>query len=186
MWRKEDVKSQEVPEISTSPVNPATAPLHSSTAREQFPQTLLSANAPACVSRGIRIHGEISGNEDLFLDGELDGKLELSGASLTIGPNGRVRADVIAREVVVRGTLVGKVAGKERVQIWSTGRVEGEVRTERLAIEDGAVLRGKVETGKPAVKPAEASGMEAKPLAKKTEKTDATSLSAVPVGPAAD
>ena len=68
---------------------------------------------------------------------------------MTIGPNGAVKADVVAREVIVRGRLEGKIAGRERVQLWSTGQVIGEIQTQRLAIEDGAVLRGKVETGRP-------------------------------------
>jgi len=60
-----------------------------------------------------------------------------------------VKADVVAREVIVRGRVEGKIQGRERVQLWSTGQVIGEIQTQRLAIEDGAVLRGKVETGKP-------------------------------------
>jgi cytoskeletal protein CcmA (bactofilin family) len=71
---------------------------------------------------------------------------------LTVGPNGTVKADVVAREVIVRGRIEGKIAGRERVQLWSTGQVLGEVQTQRLAIEDGAVLRGKVETGRPVEK----------------------------------
>jgi cytoskeletal protein CcmA (bactofilin family) len=78
----------------------------------------------------------------------LEGKLDLGNASVTVGPNGKVKADVSAREVVVRGQLDGKIDGTERVQLWNSGRVTGEVRTERLAIEDGALLRGKVEAGK--------------------------------------
>jgi cytoskeletal protein CcmA (bactofilin family) len=73
----------------------------------------------------------------------------LGSSSVTIGPNGTVKADIAAREVVVRGRVEGKIAGKERVQLWSTGYVSGEISTQRLAIEDGAILRGKVETGRP-------------------------------------
>lgn len=82
------------------------------------------------------------------MDGTLDGKLDLGNASVTVGPNGKVKADVSAREVIVRGSVEGKIEGTERVQVWNSGRVSGEVRTERLAIEDGGVLRGKVEAGK--------------------------------------
>ena len=59
-----------------------------------------------------------------------------------------MKADVLAREVIVRGKIEGKVTGRDKVQLWSTGQVTGEVQTDRLAIEDGALLRGKVEAGK--------------------------------------
>jgi cytoskeletal protein CcmA (bactofilin family) len=147
MWKKEDSKPQVVvPEISTSPGRPAAAP---SSSREIPAAPPVSGRAPACISQGIRVKGEITGSEDLFVDGPVEGKLHLANGSLTVGPNGTVKADVTAREVIVRGRLEGKVSGRERVQLWSTGQVIGEVQTQRLAIEDGAVLRGKVETGKP-------------------------------------
>ena len=118
----------------------------------------VSPRAAACISQGIRIKGEITGKEDLFVDGTVEGKLDFGNASVTVGPNGKVKADISAREVIVRGTVDGKIEGTERVQLWNSGRVTGEVRTERLAIEDGALLRGKVEAGK-----AQSRTLEAKP-----------------------
>ena len=103
----------------------------------------------AHIGKSVVIRGELSGSEDLYLDGHVEGSIALKGNSLTVGPNGNVKADVTAREVIVRGRLEGKISGRERVQLWSTGHVIGEVQTQRLAIEDGALLRGKVETGKP-------------------------------------
>jgi cytoskeletal protein CcmA (bactofilin family) len=97
----------------------------------------------------------------LFIDGNLEGKLDLSGSTVTIGPNGKVKADIQAREIVVRGTVHGKLAGRDRVQLWNTGEVNGEVQTDRLAIEDGAVLRGKVEAGRPHGKSSESTGSAA-------------------------
>jgi cytoskeletal protein CcmA (bactofilin family) len=108
----------------------------------------VSTKAAACISQGIKIKGEVTGSEDLFVDGQVDGKLNLTNGSLTIGPNGYVKADVTAREVIVRGRVDGKVSGRDKVQLWSTGQVTGEVQTDRLAIEDGAMLRGKVEAGR--------------------------------------
>jgi cytoskeletal protein CcmA (bactofilin family) len=154
MWKKEDSKPQSVPEISTAPVNstvaPQSAPAHSAPA--SLP---LSSRAAACISQGIKIKGEVTGSEDLFVDGLVEGKLNLTNGSLTIGPNGNVKADVNAREVIVRGHIEGKVTGRDKVQLWNTGIVTGEVQTERLAIEEGAVLRGKVEAGKAPSKSAE-------------------------------
>ena len=149
MWKKEDGKSQAAPEISTAPVGSASTPVPiSSPIRETPKEVPVSSKASACISQGIKIRGEVTGSEDLFVDGQVDGKLSLTNGSLTIGPNGRVKADVSAREVIVRGSVEGKVSGRDKVQLWSTGQVIGEVQTDRLAIEDGAMLRGKVEAGK--------------------------------------
>ncbi len=152
MWRKEEAKPQAAPQApapstvssqSATVSAPASAPVAATS-----PTLPVSPRATACITQGIRIKGEITGKEDLFIDGTLEGKLDLGNASVTVGPNGKVKADVSAREVVVRGQLDGKIDGTERVQLWNSGRVTGEVRTERLAIEDGALLRGKVEAGK--------------------------------------
>jgi cytoskeletal protein CcmA (bactofilin family) len=72
----------------------------------------------------------------------------MTNGVVTVGPNGSVNADINAREVVVRGNVQGKITGRDKVQLWNTGIVTGEVQTDRLAIEDGATLRGKVEAGK--------------------------------------
>jgi cytoskeletal protein CcmA (bactofilin family) len=151
MWKKEDSKPQGVAETPSS-VAPALqshrdAPGFSTASSHSQPPT--SNRAVACITQGIKIKGEITGSEDLFIDGPVEGKLNLGSSSVTIGPNGTVKADIAAREVVVRGRVEGKIAGKERVQLWNTGQVSGEISTQRLAIEDGAVLRGKVETGRP-------------------------------------
>src|SRR6267378_2384758 len=150
MWKKEDAKPQGVADNSPVPAfaskapaaTPASTPLSSSS----IPA---SSRAAACISQGIRIKGEVTGSEDLFVDGVVEGKLSLTtNCCLTIGPNGNVKADVVAREVIVRGKIEGKVTGRDKVQLWSTGQVTGEVQTDRLAIEDGALLRGRVEAGR--------------------------------------
>jgi cytoskeletal protein CcmA (bactofilin family) len=163
MWKKEDLKSQGVPEISAASVNSA-APSSAGAVvapRENSPALPVSPRAVACISQGIRIKGEVHGSEDLFIDGHVEGKLEIGNASLTVGPNGSVKADINAREVIVRGRIEGKVIGREKVQLWSTGHVTGEVQTERLAIEEGGTLRGKVEAGKIEAKPVEARAASA-------------------------
>jgi cytoskeletal protein CcmA (bactofilin family) len=141
VWKKEESRPQGVADISTAATTTAVA----GNTNSAIP---VSSRAPACVSQGIQIKGEITGKEDLFVDGLVEGRLDLAGGSLTVGPNGKIKADISAGEVIVRGHVVGKVFGRERVQLWSTGHVEGEVQTERLAIEDGAVFRGKAEAGK--------------------------------------
>jgi cytoskeletal protein CcmA (bactofilin family) len=186
MWRKEEPKSSGVTEPAVPPItaipqsstpgNPTSSP--AAAVGSSLP---VSPRAAACITQGIRVKGEITGKEDLFIDGTLEGKLDLGNASCTIGPNGKVKADISAREVVVRGNVDGKIDGTERVQLWNTGRVAGEVRTERLAIEDGAILRGKVEAGKPHVRSSEthAGNTAAKLEKSKSNSTDAASRAAV-------
>src|SRR5467141_4979095 len=150
VWKKDDLKPEGISGNSATPANSATS---SSTATASTPAVSgalpTSSRAAACISQGIRIKGEVTGSEDLFVDGVVEGKLSLTtNCCLTIGPNGNVKADVIAREVIVRGKIEGKVTGRDKVQLASTGQVTGEVQTERLAIEDGALLRGRVEAGR--------------------------------------
>jgi cytoskeletal protein CcmA (bactofilin family) len=150
MWKKEEGKSQPGPEISTAhgatSNSVGTPNANSSVSRESAAPTAVRSDAS--ISQGIRIKGEVTGSEDLFVDGLVDGKLSLTNGSLTIGPNGQVKADVAAREVIVRGKVEGRVSGRDKVALLSTGQVNGEVQTDRLVIEDGAMLRGKVEAGK--------------------------------------
>ena len=150
MWKKEDAKPDGVTGNSATPVNSATSSSLATASTPSISSALpTSARAAACISHGIRIKGEVTGSEDLFVDGMVEGKLSLTTNScLTVGPNGHVKADVLAREVIVRGKIEGKVTGRDKVQLWSTGQVTGEVQTDRLSIEDGALLRGRVEAGR--------------------------------------
>jgi cytoskeletal protein CcmA (bactofilin family) len=155
MWRKDEVKPQSAPQpaapANTSFPQSSTASSPISVPSQTIPTSAplpVSPRAAACISQGIRIKGEIIGKEDLFVDGMVEGKLDCGNGCVTVGPNGKVKADISAREVIVRGQVDGKIEGTEKVQLWNSGRVIGEVRTARLAIEDGALLRGKVEAGK--------------------------------------
>src|SRR5712692_1088365 len=157
MWKKEDSKPEGIFGNPATPASTATSP-SPATPSTPSPSGALptSSHAAACISQGIKIKGEVTGSEDLFVDGVVEGKLSLTtNCCLTIGPNGHVKADVLAREVIVRGKIEGKVTGRDKVQLWSTGQVTGEVQTDRLAIEDGALLRGKVEAGRQPSKTAE-------------------------------
>jgi cytoskeletal protein CcmA (bactofilin family) len=82
----------------------------------------------------------------------------LQNSVLTIGPNATVKADLSARELVIRGRVHGKLEGFDRVQIWSSARVDGDIRADRVAIEEGAELHGKMEAGKAPTRAAETSG----------------------------
>lgn len=141
MWKKEDAKS-----LTENSVGSGFGRSQSLDSANSFSD---SSRAAASIGQGIRIKGEVSGTEDLFVDGIVEGKLNLAAdCCLTVGPNGNVKADLVAREIIVRGKVEGKVIARDKLQIGSTGEINGEVQTGRLAIEDGATLRGKVEAGK--------------------------------------
>lgn len=151
MWKKEDAKTQPVAENSA-----ATATFGTPQSSDSSSSLSGSSRSAACIGQGIRIKGEVTGTEDLFVDGLVEGKLNLAAnCCLTVGPNGNVKADLVAREIIVRGRVEGRVTARDKLQIGSTGQITGEVQTDRLTIEDGAMLRGKVEAGKQSSKPVE-------------------------------
>src|SRR5216683_6885041 len=187
MWKKEDSRPEGISGNPATPASTATSP-SPPTPSTPSPSGALptSSHAAACISQGIRIKGEVTGSEDLFVDGVVEGKLSLTTNScLTVGPNGHVKADVLAREVIVRGKIEGKVIGRDKVQLWRTGQVTGEVQTDRLAIEDGALLRGKVEAGRQVNKAPEVKASAATATASGTSKAADTTSTALNSGTAA-
>ena len=99
----------------------------------------------AHIGRSVVIKGELSGSEDLYVDGKVEGTIQLQGNNLVIGPNGHVHADVNAKGVVVQGKLEGNIRASDRTELQKAAIVLGDVVTQRIAIEDGAYLKGKVE-----------------------------------------
>lgn len=99
----------------------------------------------AHIGKSVIIKGELSGSEDLYVDGQVEGSIELAGNQLIIGPNGQVRANVNAKGVVVQGKLDGNIRASERVELAKSAIAVGDVSTKRITIEDGAYLKGKVE-----------------------------------------
>jgi cytoskeletal protein CcmA (bactofilin family) len=97
------------------------------------------------ISSGIRINGEISGDDDLYIDGQAEGQFHFPQSKVTVGPNGKVKANIEAREIVVEGTVTGDLKASAGVQLGGSSRVQGSLITPRIAIDDGAKLRGKVE-----------------------------------------
>jgi cytoskeletal protein CcmA (bactofilin family) len=179
MWRKEDGRQQSPNEISTSPANSTPSPVPAAPApKPSFSAAPVSPNAVACVSQGIRIKGEITGAEDLFIDGNVEGKLNFVNSVLTVGPNATVKADITAREIVVRGRVHGKLEGSDRVQLWGSARVNGDIHADRVSIEEGAEIHGKMEAGKAPARLAEM------PASKKSENSKAKAAESEP-GPAA-
>ncbi|HZM92646.1 MAG TPA: polymer-forming cytoskeletal protein [Vicinamibacterales bacterium] len=96
--------------------------------------------------RSVSVKGEIKASEDLTIDGQVDGRVDLPDHVLTVGPNATICADVTAKGVMVFGTVLGTIKAHDRVEIRKSGSVEGNVTCTRLVVQDGAILSGKVET----------------------------------------
>lgn len=100
---------------------------------------------PARIGKTVVICGEVKGSEDLIVDGRIEGTISLSEARLTIGPNAHVTADLSAKDVLIMGHVQGNVTASGRVELRAGCAVEGDIRALRLAVEDNAVFRGKVD-----------------------------------------
>jgi cytoskeletal protein CcmA (bactofilin family) len=102
-------------------------------------------NSPARIGKTVVICGEVKGSEDLIVDGRVEGTVNLSESRLTIGPNANVAADLSAKDVLILGHVKGNVVASGRVELRAGCNVEGDIRALRLAVEDNAVFRGKVD-----------------------------------------
>ncbi|HZW81351.1 MAG TPA: polymer-forming cytoskeletal protein [Candidatus Deferrimicrobiaceae bacterium] len=103
------------------------------------------ASGLAQIGKSVVIKGELSGSEDLYLDGQVEGSIALKGNSLTVGPNGQVKGSVEGKGVVVQGKLEGNIQASDRVDLRKSAVVNGDISAQRIAIEEGAFLKGKVE-----------------------------------------
>ncbi len=99
----------------------------------------------ATIGRTLVIKGEISGSEALYIDGRIEGKINMPESRVTIGRNGKVDASIQAREVVVMGKVTGNIECSDRVDIRAEGSVTGDISTVRISVEDGAALKGGIQ-----------------------------------------
>src|ERR1700732_673415 len=104
-----------------------------------------TASGLAQIGKSVFIKGELSGSEDLYVDGQVEGSIALKGNSLTVGPNGQVKGSVDAKAVVGQGKLAGNIQSSDRVDLRKSAIVTGDISAQRISIEEGAYLKGKVE-----------------------------------------
>jgi cytoskeletal protein CcmA (bactofilin family) len=117
----------------------------------------------AVIGASIHIDGDVRGEEDLLIEGEVNGTVQLKNNSLTIGPQGKVRADVYAHSVYVDGYLEGDLYGSERVHIRKSAQVRGNVTSPRVSLEDGAKFKGSIEMDPQAVQTSGANRGQSRP-----------------------
>jgi len=165
MWNRRR-EEEPAPRTTTAP------PTSSEPAKEGIPMSSLPSRptdtlsdavrgGAAIIGKSVVLKGQIYGREDLTIDGEVEGTVELQEHRLTIGPNGKVVATIKAREIVVLGTVHGNVEAREKIDIRKEAKVVGDIRTARIVIEDGAYFKGSIdieraEAPKPAAQPAAA------------------------------
>ena len=142
MWRRE-----EPPRPTGVPINPAPSPPSISPGRfDQTPEEQQAMHEePASIGKSIVISGELSGDEDLTVEGQVDGKIALRNHVLTIGSNGRITAQVAAKSIIVFGHVTGNLIATEKVDIRESGSVEGDIVAPRVAIADGSHFRGSID-----------------------------------------
>jgi cytoskeletal protein CcmA (bactofilin family) len=124
------VKTEEKTAMSTDAMRPLSTTPSGSTAR---------------LGASLHVKGEISGNEDLHIDGSVEGLVQLEDRKLTVGASAKLTADVVAREVVVYGSVKGNLRARDRIEIKKDGSVVGDLTTARIMIEDGAYFKGSIE-----------------------------------------
>jgi cytoskeletal protein CcmA (bactofilin family) len=142
MWKRDESVKPAAPPAPT----PAAAPSASvgnapavSEPRAQLGRDMVN------IGKSVVIKGELSGSEDLTIEGHVEGRIDLKGNVLTIGPNGKIKAEVFAKAVVVLGEVTGNVTASEKVDIRDNGSVDGDIASPRVAIAEGAHFRGSVD-----------------------------------------
>ncbi len=110
---------------------------------------------PVNIGKSVVIKGELTGSEDLTIEGHVEGKIELRQNVLTIGPNGKIKAHVFAKSVVILGEVTGNVTASEKVDLRDNGSVDGDIAAPRVAIAEGAHFRGSIDMQRAGAKPGE-------------------------------
>ena len=101
----------------------------------------------AWIGKAVRVEGKVISAEDLTIDGDVEGSIELGGHSLTIGEDARIKADLLAKTVIISGSVKGNVKAVEKVDLRATGSVDGDITAPRFIMADGATVMGKVQAG---------------------------------------
>ena len=148
MWKRDEAVKPTVPAGSGPTPAPTAAPpaaeaarTHSAPSEPQRGMERTTVN----IGKSVVIKGELNGSEDLTIEGQVEGKIELRQNVLTIGPNGKIKAQVFAKSVVILGEVTGNVTASEKVDIRDNGSVDGDIAAPRVAIAEGAHFRGSID-----------------------------------------
>ena len=156
MWKPNQPGTGGTTPATPEPTRPATTPstFETNAARPATSAAPSAAAAPATgeqatIGKSLIVKGELTGSESLYIDGKVEGAINLPGNRVTVGRNGQVAANIVAREVVVLGKVRGNCQASDRVDIRSEGSLTGDVIAARISIEDGAFFKGGIDIRKP-------------------------------------
>jgi len=135
MWKKSEPEAARPQPAPASQAQTAPAP------RNPVPQT----RERAVIGPTIFIKGNLTGEEDILIEGQVDGKIELRHHSVTIGKSGRIKADIYGKVITIEGTVEGNLFGEEQLTVRQTGNVQGNIVAPRVALEDGSNFRGSID-----------------------------------------
>jgi len=148
-WEKKSRPSAVEPESASAPEIPPPPPKEETVMFEPTPKSVHTPAAPSsprnALGRSVVAKGEIVSGEDLSIDGQFEGNIRVEGHCLTVGPEGQVKAEVRARQVIVQGVVTGNIVAREKAEIRRTGRVVGDIISATVAIEDGAYFKGSID-----------------------------------------
>ena len=144
MWKREEVSGSSELKIDPQPGETLSS---SGVGERRVEKNRVTSSGPAIVTIGksIVVKGELSGKEDLTIEGRVEGKVDLGEHVLTIGPNAKLKAQVAAKSIIVIGDVTGNIAASERISIREEGSVEGDIAAPRVAIAEGATFRGSID-----------------------------------------
>jgi cytoskeletal protein CcmA (bactofilin family) len=158
MWKKDEAVRPPQSGSGTAPVA-----ADSGSPRAEMPRQ--TERDMVNIGKSVIIKGELSGSEDLTIEGQVEGKIELRQNVLTIGPNAKIKAQVFAKAIVIQGEVHGNVTATEKVDIRDAGSVDGDVSAPRVAIADGAHFRGSIDMQRQgAPKPGDGKATDTKPV----------------------
>lgn len=155
MWKRDESVKPAMPP-APSPAAAASTPAATASASGEPRAQIGRDNVN--IGKSVIIKGELSGSEDLTIEGHVEGRIDLKDNVLTIGPNGKIQAEVFAKSVVVLGEVIGNVTASEKVDIRDNGSVDGDIASPRVAIAEGAHFRGSVDMQRAGAKPAAKPG----------------------------
>ena len=155
MWSKREEPPAPRPASTPTPVAaPVAAPVPE-IRKEPAPVSSnfsTPAASAATIGKSVKVVGKIFAKEDLYVDGDVEGTIESLEHKITVGPNGRVQANIVAREVIILGQVQGNVETSDKVDLRKDARLVGDISTSRISIEDGAIFKGSIDIKKPEVK----------------------------------
>ncbi len=146
MWREKKTRPEVTPNVE--PVAPPPPPYMETPMNETTSKVVSTTPASqrhTLLGQTVVLRGELSANEDLLIEGQFDGTLSLEDHCLTVGAEGQVKAEIRARQVVILGTITGKIVAREKVEIRRSGRLMGDLMAGAVAIEEGAYFKGSID-----------------------------------------